>query len=211
MRADALTDSVFMQIVDESVDHSFEENWESAANCATEWDAMKVVLKGDCMKMTYDIKMQLMRMTDVHEGNLKKLEEEIMGSPQKAGEWKTTNRELLDMWDSLDKFVHAAHTQHIYEGGDWASRMLTRLISNKARGQQIAGVEDVQGQMVTLQQGISEVFAAHLRKDYTQLCALSLTSLTCRLADGLFTSRIQEFFGCATHQGGDYGCDLHFS
>ncbi|KAJ1163177.1 hypothetical protein NDU88_003640 [Pleurodeles waltl] len=91
-RAEALTDTVFAQIVSEILDHYCDENWESAGAWATVWDAMKVVLG---MKALYGVKMQLTLMLDLHEKKMKVPEDQLTGSPHNLGEWKDVKRELL--------------------------------------------------------------------------------------------------------------------
>ncbi|KAJ1123991.1 hypothetical protein NDU88_002455 [Pleurodeles waltl] len=67
MRAEALTDPVYVQSVNEALDHYFEEKCEIANTRVTKYDAMKVVLREECVKVTYEVKMQFRHMLDQDE------------------------------------------------------------------------------------------------------------------------------------------------
>ncbi|KAJ1180507.1 hypothetical protein NDU88_005728 [Pleurodeles waltl] len=81
MKAEALADPKFTHTVSYVLDHYFKENWNSTTTQATEWDAMKLVLREECMKTMYGVKMQLTSMVDVQEKILGVLEEGLAVVP----------------------------------------------------------------------------------------------------------------------------------
>ncbi|KAJ1129927.1 hypothetical protein NDU88_008287 [Pleurodeles waltl] len=74
-------------------------------------DAMKMVLHGKCLKVTYGMKQQLSRSLDTLEQRLGTLKTTVVELPQTLFEWKECKRELLETWDRLDKFVHTKYRQ----------------------------------------------------------------------------------------------------
>lgn len=64
MSEEALSDRVFVHELTGVLDGYFNDNWGSASSRAMDWDAMKVVLRGECMKITYGVKQQFLSDLD---------------------------------------------------------------------------------------------------------------------------------------------------
>ncbi|KAJ1194451.1 hypothetical protein NDU88_003739 [Pleurodeles waltl] len=132
-RTKALTDPVFSEVVRETVDHYFAENWGSVSTRGTEWDALKVELQGEFLKVKYGVKQQLTRSLDALEQHLGTLEHMVTERPQTLMEWKKCKQELLETWDHLEKCIHTSYRQQLHKEGDNASRMFASLLRTETR------------------------------------------------------------------------------
>ncbi|KAJ1081010.1 hypothetical protein NDU88_001197 [Pleurodeles waltl] len=112
----------------EVIEHYFTENWGRASTRAVEWDAMKVVLRGEFLKVTYGVKPQHSRSLDVLEKRLGDLEKGKPEQHQRLSKWKECKRELLETLDSLDKFVRTSYMHRLHMEGVKASRLLATLL-----------------------------------------------------------------------------------
>ncbi|KAJ1156626.1 hypothetical protein NDU88_009344 [Pleurodeles waltl] len=96
LRAKALTDPLFMATVNKTLTCYFNENRGSASNRARDWEAMKIVLRGIYIKMTYRGRQQLERDITAHEQHLGALETLLPTHPDRLTEWQKAFTTLLD-------------------------------------------------------------------------------------------------------------------
>ncbi|KAJ1106981.1 hypothetical protein NDU88_004379 [Pleurodeles waltl] len=126
--------------------------------------------------------MQLTRILDMHENKLKVLEEELAIPVRKLGEWKDTEREFLETWDRLNKYVHTKYKQHLYAEGDKACGMLAMLLHTETQKPPVVVVRNSLGLEVKSQLG-KITFLLNLQKVYVQPCNAFQAGVATYLAD----------------------------
>ena len=78
MRPEALADPIYASMVDDTLTNYFRNNWGTTGTTGTrgvEWEALTVVLRGECLKTTYGLEKRIAS----HEKVLAKLERELPG------------------------------------------------------------------------------------------------------------------------------------
>ncbi|KAJ1137930.1 hypothetical protein NDU88_004324 [Pleurodeles waltl] len=162
MRAKDLADPPFEQTIVQSLTCYFQENWGTSGSRATEWDAMKSILQGVCIKTSHGGRQQLEKDIHTLENTSGRIEQELPTRHNRLGDWTETRKQLLDAWIRLEKYLYMAHRQHLHSGGDKTGAMLARLVRRETLHTPIFSITDTRGQTVYSQEAIHDIFHFHL-------------------------------------------------
>ncbi|KAJ1187626.1 hypothetical protein NDU88_004401 [Pleurodeles waltl] len=128
---------------------------------ACDWEALKVVLRGLCLRATYGVKRQLENDVSKHENTLSELEHCLPVQLLRVEEWQQTRRALLDDWRHVEKH----HQQRRQAEGDKAGALFGRLIKQHYERMLITALVDAANGGFSDWAVAEEVRMKHVRKD----------------------------------------------
>ncbi|KAJ1178795.1 hypothetical protein NDU88_004037 [Pleurodeles waltl] len=122
---------------------------------------MKSVLRGVCIKTSHGVRQQLKKDIRTLENNLGGIEQELPTQHDRLGDWTETQKQLLDAWVRMEKYLYMAHRQRFHAEGNKTRAMLTRLVRQETLHTPILSITDARGQTVYSQEAIKDVFHLH--------------------------------------------------
>ncbi|KAJ1083872.1 hypothetical protein NDU88_004027 [Pleurodeles waltl] len=103
-------------------------NWGTTKRRATEWDALKVVLRGTCMGLLCGVQRKLRRKLDREVAYLASLQTgDSLIAEVHPGELQL-RRLIEDIWDRLDKYTLKQYRQRLYTEGDKSGRLIAWIL-----------------------------------------------------------------------------------
>ncbi|KAJ1195084.1 hypothetical protein NDU88_004366 [Pleurodeles waltl] len=126
MRPELLGNQEHKQDIQVALNGYFSGNSTTAQTRGIEWEALKVVIRGESITKSYGIrrKLELAQQEDV----LAVLQRQIDNGDASEAECRMVHGRIRALWSRLDNYVHGDFRQRLYQGGARSGRMLAWLL-----------------------------------------------------------------------------------
>ncbi|KAJ1156019.1 hypothetical protein NDU88_008744 [Pleurodeles waltl] len=94
----------------------FSTNWGAAMARGIEWEALKVVIRGESLSKTYGIRKRLDQELTQQENVLAALQRQTDNGD--ASDCLEVRGRIVELWDRLDNYVRRNYRQRLYRKGD---------------------------------------------------------------------------------------------
>ncbi|KAJ1131199.1 hypothetical protein NDU88_009538 [Pleurodeles waltl] len=105
MRPELLGDHEYRHDIQEALNGYFGENWTTAQSRSIEWEALKVVIRGESLTKTYSIRMKLDQELVQQEDSLNTLQRQIDNGDASEAESRVVRGRIGALWSRLDNYV----------------------------------------------------------------------------------------------------------
>ena len=177
LRPEALNEPPFKVAIGEQVVNYFELNGGSTEFRRTEWDAMKVVLRGHCMKTVWGVKTTLLGEMAELEARLRIVEVQASSHPERWVEHGQIQKELDGVYSTLGKYEYNTYLTHQHMEGDKPGRTLAWLLRSETPRTVIGAIRNKHGVLVNTQITINEVFRDYYRDLYRAPTVVEITQI----------------------------------
>ncbi|KAJ1213744.1 hypothetical protein NDU88_001375 [Pleurodeles waltl] len=116
LRPDLLGDPEYKQDLQGVLNGYLSTNWGTAQSI--EWEALKVVIKGESLSKTYGIRKHLGRDLTQQEGVLAALQCQVDNGDASESDCLEVRGRIVDLWDRLDSYVFQNYRQQLFWEGD---------------------------------------------------------------------------------------------
>ncbi|KAJ1193947.1 hypothetical protein NDU88_003242 [Pleurodeles waltl] len=115
---DLLGDPEYKQDLQGVLNGYFSANWGTATTRGIEWEALKIVIRGESLSKTYGIRKRLDRELTQQEDVLTALERQVHNGDASESDCLEVRGRIVDLWDRLDNYVHRNYRQRLFREGD---------------------------------------------------------------------------------------------
>ena len=165
LQKESLEDPVFREDLRGRIRDYMRENWNTTENRATEWEALKVVVRGYCIGGTVQIKRMLDKeLVEIEDKmRVEELKQGETGLSDELTDLKTQYNQVLERvrCHNYKQYISKAHEM---EGR--ASKLLAGLANPEQRGIPLLKIQNAGGTTVSTQEEINEVFRDYYSKLY---------------------------------------------
>ncbi|KAJ1169669.1 hypothetical protein NDU88_001560 [Pleurodeles waltl] len=105
MRQELVGDHDYKRDVQEALTGYFSENWTTAQSRGLEWEALKVVIRGESLAKTYGIRKKLDQELAQQEDALDALQCQIDNGDALENESRVVRGHIGALWSRLDSYV----------------------------------------------------------------------------------------------------------
>ncbi|KAJ1193835.1 hypothetical protein NDU88_003131 [Pleurodeles waltl] len=156
-----------------------------------EWEALKVVIRGESLSKTYGIRKCLDQELTQQEDVLSTLQRQINnGDASKSASLRVRGR-IVKLWDRLDNYVCRNYRQRLYREGDHSGRMLAWLLTQERPIPIIQMLNGPSGETILGQLRVNSHLREHLRAIYATPRGVGVTRIW-EYLDGLRMPRLTE-------------------
>ncbi|KAJ1096075.1 hypothetical protein NDU88_001221 [Pleurodeles waltl] len=103
-------------------------NWSTARTRGIEWEALKVVIRGESLSKSYIIRNKLGRELTQQEDILTALQHQVDNRDASETDCLAVRVRIEALWGRLDNYVHQDFRHRLYHEGDRSGRMLAWLL-----------------------------------------------------------------------------------
>ena len=135
LRSEALGDVGFREEVREIMEGHFNTNWNMTAHRCSEWNALKVVMRGECISKISGSRVSLEAELKSSEEDLARLQREDRTHGFNDTELLEMHRRVSEIWAGLDKLVRTEYRQCLHREGDRSGTMLAWLLKRERHDQ----------------------------------------------------------------------------
>ena len=164
LQKEALEDSVFREDLRGEIRNYLGENWNTTETRATEWEALKVVVRGHCIGKSVQIRRMLDKeLVEIEDKmRIEELKLGEMDDPEELTGLKTQYNKVLEQvrCHNYKQYISKAHEM---EGR--ASKLLAGLANPEQRGVPLLKMQATGGTLVSTQEEINDVFRDYYRSE----------------------------------------------
>ena len=158
LRTEALLDVPYRAAIGIHLTQYFESNEATGNSSGLEWDAMKVVMRGHCIKTSWGTRHILQRSVLNMETQIRKLEQEVVASVE-ARPCLTALRKHREESRRLSNIDYKSYVRRQHAEGDKPGRVLAWLLRTETPRTVLGAIQTSTGEIVNTQVEINEVFA----------------------------------------------------
>ncbi|KAJ1127332.1 hypothetical protein NDU88_005735 [Pleurodeles waltl] len=115
---DLMGDQEYKKDIQGDLNGYFSTNWGTATARDSEWEALKVVIRGESLSKTYDIRKRLDQELTQQEDGLAALQRQIVNGDASESDCLVVCGRIVELWDRLDNYVCRNYRQQLYREGD---------------------------------------------------------------------------------------------
>ncbi|KAJ1165485.1 hypothetical protein NDU88_005912 [Pleurodeles waltl] len=130
LRPDFLGDPEYKTDLQDVLVGYFHTNWGTAGTRGLQWEALKVVIRGESLSKTYGIRQRLDRELTWQEEVFATIQHQV-GDASEADCLEVQGR-IVDLWDGIENYVRWNYRQRLFWEGDRSGRMLAWLLRRDA-------------------------------------------------------------------------------
>ncbi|KAJ1084387.1 hypothetical protein NDU88_004536 [Pleurodeles waltl] len=124
MRPELLGDLKYRRDIQEALTGYFARNWTTAKSCGIEWEALKVMIRGESLTKTYGIRKKLELELTQQEDAPGALQHQIDNGGTLEAESQVVRACIGALWGRLDSYVRKDFRQRLHREGDRSGRLL---------------------------------------------------------------------------------------
>ncbi|KAJ1191943.1 hypothetical protein NDU88_001256 [Pleurodeles waltl] len=128
MRPELLGDLEYRRDIQEALIGYFGGNWTTAKSRGIEWEALKVVIRGESLNKTYSIRKKLDQELAQQEDALVVQQRQIDNGDALEAESQVVRGRIGALWSRLDSYVRKDFRQRLHHEGDQSGRLLACLL-----------------------------------------------------------------------------------
>ncbi|KAJ1193002.1 hypothetical protein NDU88_002308 [Pleurodeles waltl] len=128
LRPDLLGDPEYKQDLQGVLNGYFSTNWGTATARGIEWEALKVVIRGESLSKTHGIRKRLDQELTQQEDVLAVLQRHIKNCDASELDCLAVRCRIVELWDRLGNYVRRNYRQRLYWEWDRSGRMLAWLL-----------------------------------------------------------------------------------
>ncbi|KAJ1189441.1 hypothetical protein NDU88_006186 [Pleurodeles waltl] len=160
LRPDLLGNPEYKKDLQDVLVGYFHTNWGTEGTRGLEWEALKVVIKGESLSKTYGIRQRLDQELMRHEEVLVALQHQVDNGNTSEADCLEVRGRIVDLGDRLENYVCRNYRQRLFQEGDRSGRMLAWLIRRERPIPIIQMLSDSSGERILGQLRVN----AHLRE-----------------------------------------------
>ncbi|KAJ1161246.1 hypothetical protein NDU88_001733 [Pleurodeles waltl] len=111
MAAAIAGDLEYKKYLQDPLDGYFHINWGTAGTRGSEWEALKVVIRGESLSKTYGIRQRLDRQLTQQEEVLAAIQCQVDSGGASEADCLEVRGRIVDLWDRLDNYVRWNYRQ----------------------------------------------------------------------------------------------------
>ncbi|KAJ1167495.1 hypothetical protein NDU88_007886 [Pleurodeles waltl] len=185
LRPDLLGDPQYKKNFQSVLNGYFSTNWGTATARGIEWEALKVVIRGESHSKTYGIRKRLYQELTQQEDVLAALESQVDNGD--VSDCLEVRGRIVNLWDRLNNYVCRNYRQWLFREGDrsgvcWPGSSGGSVPFPSSRCSAVLLVKRFMGQLRV---------NSHLRNIYATPCGVGVTRLW-EYLDGLRMPRLME-------------------
>ncbi|KAJ1108369.1 hypothetical protein NDU88_005745 [Pleurodeles waltl] len=191
MRQELLGELEYRLDLQEALTGYFGGNWTTVQSCCIEWEALKVIIRGKSLTMTYSIQKKLDQELAQQEDALGVLQCQIDNGDAKEAESQVVRGRIGALWSRLDSYVHKDFRQRLHCEGDRSGRLLAWLLQHERPIPMTLSLRGPTGGRILGQTHVN----AHLRENLEAIYCSPRCDVSSRIReylDGLRLSRLTE-------------------
>ncbi|KAJ1128275.1 hypothetical protein NDU88_006654 [Pleurodeles waltl] len=191
LRPDLLGDSEYKQDLQGVLNGYFSTNWGMATAQGIEWEALKVVIRGESLSKTYCIRKRLDQELTKQEDILAALQCQVDNGDASESDFLEVRGRIVDLWDRLDNYVCWNYRQRLFLEADRSGRMLAWLLRRKRPIPIIQMLSGPSGEKILGQLRVNAHLGEHLWNIYATPDGVGVTRIR-EYLDGLRMPRLTE-------------------
>ncbi|KAJ1176463.1 hypothetical protein NDU88_001743 [Pleurodeles waltl] len=118
LRPDLLGDLEYKKDLQDVLNGYFSANWGTATTCGIEWEATKLVIRGESLSKSYGIRKCLDRDLKQQEDALAAIQCQVDNGDASESDCLEVRGRIVDLWGRLDNYVCWDYRQGLFRGGD---------------------------------------------------------------------------------------------
>ncbi|KAJ1138945.1 hypothetical protein NDU88_005324 [Pleurodeles waltl] len=118
LRPELLGDPEYKPDLQSVLNGYFRTNWGTAMACSIEWEALKVVIRGESLSKTYGIRKRLDQGLTQQEDVLAALQRQVDNGDASESDCLEVRGRIVDLWERLDNYVCRNYRQRLFREGD---------------------------------------------------------------------------------------------
>ncbi|KAJ1145219.1 hypothetical protein NDU88_011510 [Pleurodeles waltl] len=189
LQPDLLSDPKNKQDLQGVVIGYFSTNWGTATARGVEWEALKVVTRGESLSKTYGIWKRLDQELIQQEDVLTALQRQIDNGDVSESVCLEVRGRIVELWDRLDSYVRQNYRQQLYREGDRSGRMLAWLLQQERPVPIIQMLCGPSGELILGHLRVNSHLLEHLQALYNAPCGVDVTRIG-EYLDGLRLPRL---------------------
>ncbi|KAJ1083255.1 hypothetical protein NDU88_003414 [Pleurodeles waltl] len=167
MRPELLGNHECRRDIWEALNGYFAKNWNTAPSRGIEWEALKVVIRGEILTKTYGIRKKLDQELAQQEDALNTLQRQIDSGVASEAESRVVCGCIGALWSRLDNYVRKDFRQQLYRERDRSGRMLAWLLQRECPTPIILSLRGPTEDNILGQTRVSTHLREHLKAIYT--------------------------------------------
>ncbi|KAJ1119341.1 hypothetical protein NDU88_007527 [Pleurodeles waltl] len=189
MRPELLGDPEYRRDIQEALTGYFGGNWTTAQSRGIEWEALKVMRRGESLTKAYGIRKKLDLELTQKEDTLGALQHQIANGGALEAESQVVRARIGALWGRLDSYVHKDFRQLLHHEGDRSGCLLTWLLRRECPIPMILSLRGPAGGRILGQTRVNTHLREHLEELYSSpRCDMS--SQIREYLDGLWLPRL---------------------
>ncbi|KAJ1210580.1 hypothetical protein NDU88_005942 [Pleurodeles waltl] len=141
--------------------------WTTAQSRGIEWEALKVVIRGESLTKTYGIRKKLDQELAQQEDALSALQRQIDNGGALEAESRMVRGCIGALWSRLDSYVRKDFRQRLHREGDWSGRLLAWLLRRERPTPMIRSFRGPTGGRILGQTRMNAHLREHLEAIYS--------------------------------------------
>ncbi|KAJ1201001.1 hypothetical protein NDU88_004818 [Pleurodeles waltl] len=191
MRPELLGDHEYRRDIQEALTGYFSGNRSTAQSRGIEWEALKVVIRGESLAKTYGIQKKLDQELAQQKDALNALQHQIDNGDALETESRVVRGRISALWSRLDSYVRKDFRQRLYHEGDRSGHLLTWLLRHERPTPIILSLRSPTGDRILGQTRVNAYLREHLEAIYSSL-RCDVSSETREYLDGLRLPRLTD-------------------
>ncbi|KAJ1180122.1 hypothetical protein NDU88_005346 [Pleurodeles waltl] len=167
MRPELLGDHEYRHDIQEVLAGYFSENWTTVLSHGLEWEALKVVKRGESLAKTHGIWKKLDQELAQKEDALNALQRQLDNGGALENEGRAVRGRIGALWSRLDSYVCKDFRQRLHCEGDRAGRLLAWLLRCERYTPIILSLQSPTGVRILGQTCMNAHLREHLETNYS--------------------------------------------
>ncbi|KAJ1206243.1 hypothetical protein NDU88_001652 [Pleurodeles waltl] len=168
LHPDLLGDPEYKKYLQGVLDGYLRTNWGTAMTRGLEWEALKVVIRGESLSKTYGIRQRL---------DQELMQQEVDNGDASEVDCLEVSSRIVDLWDRLDNYVRRNYRPRLFREGDRSRRMLTWLLRLERPIPIIQMLCCSSGEKILGQLQVNSHLCEHLRNIYASPWSVGVTRI----------------------------------
>ncbi|KAJ1092934.1 hypothetical protein NDU88_006044 [Pleurodeles waltl] len=167
LRPDLLGDPEYKKDLQHVLVGYFHTNWGTAGIRGLEWEALKVVIRGESLSKTYGIRQRLDQELTRQEEVLAATQRQVDNNDASEADCLEVRGRIVDLWDKLENYVRWNYRQRLFREGDRSGHMLAWLLRRERPIPIIQMLRSSSGERILGKLRVNAHLREHLRVIYT--------------------------------------------